>query len=141
QLKSVHATHFIALGHLLVNNSAARGHPLHVPWGNRAVIPQAVFMLHGSGKHIGDRLDAAVRMPRKTRQIILRHVVPEIVQQQERIKLGSIPKAEGPAQMHARPFAGRLRFDEPLYGSNGHGSLPSKGKSRNWLLARAYFGW
>src|SRR5260221_303361 len=81
-------------------------------------------------------------MPRKSRQIILRHIVPKIIQQQKRIKIRCVPETEGPAQMHARSFAGRLRFHKPLYGSNGHGSLPRKawisilipGRSLLWFI-------
>jgi len=48
---------------------------------HRAMISQAVFVLHGPGQHIGDRFDAAVWMPWKARQIILRHIIAKIVQQ------------------------------------------------------------
>src|SRR5205807_7840240 len=40
QLKPVHAPGGIALGHLLVDDPAARGHPLDVARGNRSAIPQ-----------------------------------------------------------------------------------------------------
>jgi hypothetical protein len=35
-------------------------------------------------------------------QIILRDIVAEVVEQEERIEVGSISKAEGTAQVHAR---------------------------------------
>jgi hypothetical protein len=59
-------------------------------------------------------------MPREARQIILGNVVAKIVEQKERIRLFCVSKAEGAAQMHARTFERRLRFDNPLYWSNGH---------------------
>ena len=42
---------------------------------------------HGAGEHVGDRLDAAVRMPREAGEVVVRVVVAEVVEQQERIEL------------------------------------------------------
>ena len=89
------------------------------------LVAHAVAVLHGSGQHIGDGFDAAMRMPRETRQVILRNVVAEIVEQQERIEVGGVAETERAAQVHARAFEGRLGFDEPLNGSNGHVSFLS----------------
>ena len=55
-------------------------------------------MLHGSGQHVRDRLDAAVRMPMKPGEIILRHVVTEIIEQEERIVVRRLTEPEGAAQ-------------------------------------------
>jgi hypothetical protein len=71
-----------------------RGHPLDVAGRDGAAVPHAVAMLHGPGQHVGDRLDPAVRMPGKARQVILRNVVAEIVEQQERIEVGRVAEAE-----------------------------------------------
>ena len=105
ELKAVHAPGVVALGHFLVNDAAARGHPLDVAGGDGAVVAHAVAMLDGSGEDVGDRLDAAVRMPRKTREIIFRNVIAEIVQQKKRVEVGSVAEAERAAQVHARAFA------------------------------------
>ena len=77
------------------------------------------------GKNVGDGLDAAVGMPGEAGQIILGNVVAEVVEQQERVEIGSVAETECAAQVHARAFQGRLGFDQPLYGSKGHiSSLP-----------------
>jgi hypothetical protein len=70
-----------------VDDAAAGGHPLHVARRDHAPVPHAVAVLHGPGQHVGDGLDAAVRMPGKPRQIVLRAVVAKIVEQQERIEV------------------------------------------------------
>ena len=88
----MHAARRVALGHFLVNDAAARGHPLHVAGGDGAVVAHAVAMLHGSGEHVGNRLDAAVRMPRKSGEVILGDVIAEIVEEQEGIEVGVLPK-------------------------------------------------
>ena len=62
----------VALGHLLVQDAAAGGHPLHVARGHLALVAEAVAVLDGAGEHVGDRFDAAVRMPRESGQVILR---------------------------------------------------------------------
>src|ERR1041385_6056157 len=77
-------------------------------------------MFDGSSKNIGDRLNAAVRMPRETGEVIARDVVAEIVQQEKRVEVGCVAEAERPAQMHAGAFEGRLGLDQSLNGSNGH---------------------
>ena len=78
------------------------------PARDGAAIAHAVAVLHGSGQHVGDRLDPAMRMPREAGQVILRNVVAEVVQQQKRVEVGGIAEAERAAQMHARAFERRL---------------------------------
>src|SRR5687768_4335532 len=82
-------------------------------------------MLHLAGQDIGDRLDSAVRMPWKAVQILLRNIVAEVVQQEERIKLGRIPESESATQMHARPFDRGFRLNKPLHRPNGHPGFSS----------------
>src|SRR5262245_5990221 len=50
KLKTPHLAFAIALGHLLMNNAAASGHPLHVAGANDAAIAEAVSMLDGAVK-------------------------------------------------------------------------------------------
>ena len=106
----MHAALRIALRHFLVHDAAARGHPLHVAGAERAAIAEAVAVIDGAGEHIGDGLDAAMRMPRKAGEVVGRAVVAEIVEQQERIELGGFAEAEGAAQLDAGAFDGRLRL-------------------------------
>jgi len=90
----MHAAGLIALGHFLVDNAAARRHPLHVACGDGAAIAHAIAMFHCAGEDVGDGLDAAVRMPRKAGQVVLRNVVTEVVEQQERVEFGCVAEAE-----------------------------------------------
>ena len=113
----------IALRHLLVQDAAAGGHPLHVAGTERTGVAEAVLVLDGSREHVGDGLDAAMRMPGEARPVVVRTVVAEVVEQQERIELCRIAEAEGAAQFHARSLHGRLRLDDVLHGSYGHGAL------------------
>jgi len=82
----------VPLGHLLVEDSAAGGHPLHVATLQRAAIAEAVAVIDAACKNVSDRLDAAMRMPRKARAIIFRVVVAEVVEQQKRIEFFGLPK-------------------------------------------------
>ena len=91
----------VALRHLLVDDAAARGHPLHVAGAEAAAVAEAVAVLDVAGEHVGDRLDAAVRMPRETRRGSRRVVVAEVVEQQERIELAGVAEAEGALQLDA----------------------------------------
>jgi hypothetical protein len=64
----------VALGHFLVHDAASGGHPLHVTGAQGAGVAEAVAMFDGTGQHIGNGLDAAVRMPGKALEVILRLV-------------------------------------------------------------------
>ena len=120
----------VAFGHLLVQNAAAGRHPLHVAGGHAALVAQAVAVRHLAGQHIRDGLDSPVRMPGKARQIIRRIVVAKIVQQQERIELRGLAKAEGALQFHARAFDGGFGFK----------NLLSRGEA-TWLTSSALHYW
>jgi hypothetical protein len=108
-----------------VDDPAPRRHPLNIAGTDGAAVAHAVGVIDGAREHIRDRLDPPVRMPRKPREIILGHIVAEIIQQQERIKVRCVPEPERAPQVHARPLESRLGLDEPLDRSDGHGWLPA----------------
>ena len=116
----MHASASIALRHFLVENSAPGGHPLHVARAERAAVSEAVSMVDASREHIRDRLNAPVRMPRKSGPIIIGMIVAEIVEQQERIELVRIAEAEGATQLHPRAFHRGCGFNNALHRPNRH---------------------
>src|SRR5438128_8695791 len=118
----MHASGVIALRHLLMNDAAARRHPLHIARLDGAVIAHAVAVFNSTSKNIGDRLNAAVWMPGKSRQVVLRDIVAEIIQQQEGIEVGCIAKTECAAQVYTRAFERWLRSDKALNRSYRHSS-------------------
>ena len=120
QLEPVHPARRVALGHLLVEDPAPRRHPLDVPGGDGPAIPHAVAVLHRSRENVGDRLDAPVGMPREAGQVIVRIVIAEIIEQEERVELGRVAEAERAPQVYARAFKRRLGAGELLDRSNGH---------------------
>ena len=83
-------------------------------------------MLDVAREHVGDRLDAAMRVPGEAGAIVGRVVAAEIVHHQERIEVGRVAEAEGAAQTHARALHGRPGKGDAFDGSNGHGKLRSK---------------
>jgi hypothetical protein len=101
----------IILWHLLVDDAATRGHPLHIPHTNYAAVTYAVPMCHRSSQNISNRLDSPMQMPREPGEIVLWNVVAEIVEQEEGIKLLCVSKAKRSAKMHPRTFDSRFRFD------------------------------
>src|SRR5229473_8303126 len=120
QLEPVHAPLRVALRHFLVENAAPGRHPLDVAGAELTLVAQAVAVVDAARQHIGDGLDAAVRMPGKSGAIVLRTIVAEVVEQEERIELARLPEAEGAPQLHARAFDRGLGFDDALHGPNGH---------------------
>src|SRR5690348_856372 len=70
QLETVHAALCVTLRHFLVEDTAAGCHPLHVAGTKGALVAETVLVLHRSGKHIGDGLNAAMWVPRKASTIV-----------------------------------------------------------------------
>jgi hypothetical protein len=87
------------------------------------MIAHAVAMLYRSGEHIGDSLDAPVRMPRKPSQIVLGNIIPKIIEQQERVELIRGSETERSSEVHASPFQGWLGFYDTLNLSDRHDIL------------------
>ncbi len=116
----MHATFGVTLGHLLMDDAAAGGHPLDVTGRERTDVAKAVAVVHGTGKHVGDRFDAAMRMPRETRHVVGRFLSPEVIEQQERIKIGRVAEAEGAMQLDAGPFKCGLGGNDAGDGTNRH---------------------
>ena len=116
----MHAPLWVPLRHFLVQNSASRRHPLHVASAELAAIAQAVAVIDGAGQHIGDCLDAAMRVPGETGAIIVGTIVTKIVEQQEGIEFAGVSEAEGAAQLDAGALDGWLRRHDTLHGSDGH---------------------
>src|SRR5579863_2737607 len=91
-----------------------------------APVAQAVAMLDGAGEHVGDGLDAAVRMPGEPLEVVLGPVVAEVVEEQERIEVLGVAEAESAAQADAGALHGRGGAREVLDGADGHEGLPEK---------------
>ena len=101
-----------------MQNAAARGHPLHAARAEQTGVALVVVMAHAPGQHIGDGLEAAVRMFRKTRQIIARFIRTELVEHQKRIEIRQLGRTDHTRESHARAIARRVSahdlFDAPL---------------------------
>src|ERR1700741_28918 len=121
----MHPSVQIAFGHLLVNDSAARCHPLYISCSDRTAIAHAVAVLHGSSENVGDRLNAAMRVPGKAREIVFRNIVAEIVEEGRR---GSTKEVSRTRRARPRPtpapsrvglammscFTGRMDMGPPV---------------------------
>ena len=94
-----------------MDDAAAGGHPLDLAGVDASTVAEAVAVLDRSCQDIGNCFDAPVRVPWKSRQVIFRIVVTEIVQQQERVEVRCIAETECAPQMHAGSFNGRFGFD------------------------------
>src|SRR5215470_1483519 len=120
ELKSVHAAGRIALRHLLVDDAAARGHPLHIAGGDGAAVAHAVTVFYGASEDVSDGLDTAMRVPGKSREIVFGDIVPEVIEEQEGIEVGGAAESECAAQVDTRAFHRRLGFDETLDRTDRH---------------------
>src|SRR5437588_12967482 len=108
----MHSALHIAFGHLLMEDTAAGGHPLHVSGAHLAFIAEAIAVLNGAGEHICNRFYAAMRMPGKSGEIVLGIVIAEIVQQEERIEFFGLAKAECSLELYARALNRGCRLND-----------------------------
>ncbi len=76
------------------------------PGPDHAPVAQAVAVVDLAAQHVGDGLDAAVRVPGEPGEVLVGVVGAEVVQQQEGIEPGDRIEAEHPVQPDARPFQG-----------------------------------
>ena len=122
QLKAAHAPGGVGFGHFLVQNAVSGRHPLHVAGVDRSGVADAVFMRHRALDHVGDRFDAAVRVPGEAGDEIRRFFAAEVVQQQEGIEQARLVKAKCALQAHAGAFHGWRGANDALDRSVfGHG--------------------
>jgi len=94
---------------------------VHVTRAESPLVPQAVAMGDRPLEHVGDGLDAAMRMPGKAREIVLGALVAEIVEQQKRIELGGIAESEGTPELDPRSLHRGPGFGDSLNRTYRHG--------------------
>src|SRR2546426_5134276 len=105
------------LRHLLVEDAAARGHPLNVTGPDRAAMPERISVLHLPLPDDRDRLDSPVRVIREARLVVRRVDRLEVVEEQERIEMVKTEGPDAPAEANPRPFDHRLRRHDLRYGT------------------------
>ena len=124
------------LRHLLVQDAAAGRHPLHVAGAEAAAVAEAVAVLDGPGEHVGDRLDAAVRMPREPGEIVVR-----VRRCGSRRRAGTdrtpsvSPKPNARCSFTPAPSTRRLRLQHFPDRSNRHGRSPLPRRMRSLSAA------
>src|SRR5262249_40969632 len=88
------------LRHLLVQDAAARRHPLDVAGADRALVAERVAMLHLARAHEGDGLDTSMRMKGKAFLVVVRIHGFEMVEKKERIQVVERARANAAPEMH-----------------------------------------
>jgi len=71
-------------------------------------MPQMIFMQHVTFEYVGLGLELAVRVRRKTGDVLLRPVTAELIEHQEGIKSREQRLAETAIQRHPRSVGGTL---------------------------------
>src|SRR5439155_17172539 len=97
------------LRHLLVENAAARGHPLNVTGPDAAAVAERILVLDLPFPDDRDRLDPAVWVVGEARLVGGRVGRLEMVEEQEGIEVVEAAGADAPPEMDAGPFDDRLR--------------------------------
>jgi len=92
-----------------VQDAAARGHPLGVAVGDQAAAPVGVLMAEDAVDHVGDGLEAAVRVPRGALGLArgVFHLA-HLVHVDERVQVAQVHARERAADRE--PFALKVRW-------------------------------
>jgi hypothetical protein len=69
-----------------VDDAAAGGHPLHAAVFQQAFVAGAVAVAHAAGEHVGDGLEAAVRVVGEAADVVAGLVGAEGVEHQEGVE-------------------------------------------------------
>ena len=87
-------------------------------------------MLDIAFQHIGDGLDAAMRMPGEALQILLGIIISEVIHHQERVEHVGVAKAEHAVEMDASTLhcGGGARLE--LDGTDRHSGLCNRGNCK-----------
>src|SRR5580658_3636681 len=123
----MHSPRWISLRHLLMDDAAARSHPLHITRTDGSAVAQAVSVLNRSRQHVGNGFNSAMWMPGKSCKVIIGHVVPKVVEQQEWIKLRRVAEPKRAAQVHACAFERGFGFNQARDGAYRHFCSPVSG--------------
>ena len=75
-------------------------------------------------QHVGDGLDAAMRVPGEAGEVVRGFLVAEVIQQKERIELLCFAETEGALELNARALNGGLGFKNLFDRTKRHGEPP-----------------
>ena len=119
ELEAAHAP-LLLLWHLGMHDAAAGGHPLHATALEIPGVAEMIFVPQMAVEHVGHRLETAVRMRRKTGDVIVGVLGGEVVEHQERVEPRPGRLAEAATQLDTRSVRGGNRFDGALQGTCVH---------------------
>jgi hypothetical protein len=102
-------------------DDAARGrHPLDIAGTQVPAIAHVVLVAHMPVEHVGHRLESAMRVRRKSREVIVGIVRIKLIEHEERIDVQAALAAEAAAQLHARTVRSGHRLDDVYQGASAH---------------------
>ena len=113
ELEALHRAVFL-FGHFAVDDAAAGGHPLHAAGHQQADVADAVAVAHAALQHVGDGLEAAVRVAGKAADVVAGVVGAKGVEHQERVEPALQVLRQHARQAHAGAVAGGLALDQPF---------------------------
>ena len=92
-----------------MHQAAAGRHPLHAAGHEQALVAVVVLVAHAPVEHVGDGLEAAMRMVGEAGEVVLGAVGAELVQHQERIEHVQLRRADHARQLDAGAIGGAGR--------------------------------
>ncbi len=78
-------------------------------------MPGTIAVQHAAGEHIGDGLEAAVRMIRKARDVVVRLIAAKGVEHEKGVQAFLQGTLEQPGQFYPRPIGGHSAGYDALH--------------------------
>jgi hypothetical protein len=113
ELEALHDA-FILLRDLGMDHATAGGHPLHAAVLEQALVAGAVTMQHAPGDHVGDGLEATVRVVGEASDVVVGLVAAKGVEHQEGVEPVLQRLGEHTGELDASAVCGRLAGDLAL---------------------------
>ena len=133
----------LLFGHLRVDDPSSCRHPLRAARSEQTFVAFVVLVPEFTGDHVRHRLEAAMRMIRKARQVVLWLIRTKLVEHEERIEAPKKRRTDNTRELHARAVARRHSAEAlPDHAIEVHGSLPSRNQHRKarWAHPKAARG-
>ncbi|EWS60259.1 hypothetical protein Y695_04582 [Hydrogenophaga sp. T4] len=97
-----------------MDHAFAGRHPLHAAVLQQAFVTRAIAVQHAARDHVGDGLEAAVRVVGETGDVVVGVVAAEGIEHQERVEPALQVLREHAGEFHARAVGRGLPRDQPL---------------------------
>ena len=135
ELKAFHQA-CLLLRDFRMDDAPARRHPLHATVLQQAFMARAVAVQHAPGDHVGDGLEASVRMVGEAGDVVVGLVAAKGVQHQKRVQPLLQVLGQHTGQLDTGTVRGGLALDQAFDGAGAGDGGDGVGRGRHGVLGQ-----